>query len=138
MNASPDVIRLVRQWIEKAEEDWRTADYTLTMPEGTPYATICFHAQQCVEKWLKALLVLNAIAFPRIHDIGELLQLLPPDLCPELSIQEQERLTDYATTDRYPGDYEPIDREEAERAVALAGGVRSAMRQLLPSEALGP
>jgi HEPN domain-containing protein len=31
-----------------------------------------FHAQQCVEKYLKALLVAPGLAFPRTHDLTAL------------------------------------------------------------------
>jgi hypothetical protein len=37
-----------------------------------------------------------------------------------LTIEEQERLTDYATTTRYPGDYEDISLSEARRMTAIA------------------
>jgi HEPN domain-containing protein len=38
--------------------------------------TVCFHAQQCVEKYLKAFLVLEGIDFPKTHDIGKISALL--------------------------------------------------------------
>ena len=64
----------------KAEEDFRNAEYTLTMPKNCPYSTVCFHCQQCVEKYIKAMLVLHEVEFPRIHDIGELIRLLPENM----------------------------------------------------------
>jgi HEPN domain-containing protein len=39
-----------RQWIQKAENDLKNATYTLQMGEDCPTDTVCFHAQQCVEK----------------------------------------------------------------------------------------
>lgn len=136
MSGPSDVIDLVRQWVERAEEDFRTAEYTLTMPENCPYGTICFHSQQSVEKYIKALLVWRSIAFPKVHDIGELVQLLPSDIALILSVDEQELLTDYATGTRYPGDREPITRTEAEEAVAMSRKVREAIRTHLPKEAV--
>ncbi len=38
------------QWMEKAEEDCRNAEYVLTLEEDCPLGTVCFHSQQCVEK----------------------------------------------------------------------------------------
>ena len=55
---------------------------------------------------------------------------------PQLTVEEQRRLTDYATVTRYPGDYEPIPLAEARRAVAIARRVRKEVRSLLPREAL--
>ncbi len=49
---------------------------------------------------------------------------------------EQERLTDFATVTRYPGDYEPITLAEARRAVAVAHRVRRQIRRWLPKETL--
>jgi HEPN domain-containing protein len=130
-------ILLIRQWVEKAEEDIRTAEYLRTMPENCPYGTICFHAQQCVEKYIKALLVWRSIDFPRIHDIGELVALLPEEASLPLTGEEQEGLTDYAVISRYPGDWEPLGQTEAEQAVALACKVRAVIRSALPQEATG-
>ena len=50
--------------------------------------------------------------------------------------EEQERLTDYATVTRYPGDYDAIPLAEAQQAVAIARRVRSQVRKRLPKEAI--
>lgn len=50
--------------------------------------TICFHAQQCVEKYIKALLVLCRVDFPKTHDIRRLVTILPPGVRPDLSVAE--------------------------------------------------
>ena len=55
MNEPPESLRWVRQWIEKAEGDLRNAEHTLTLEQDCPLDTVCFHAQQCAEKYLKAL-----------------------------------------------------------------------------------
>ena len=128
---------LVRQWVEKAENDLKTADHTLTMGEDCPCDIVCFHAQQSVEKYLKALLTYQSIGFPKIHDIGELNALLPSHLRLRLSVVEQERLTYYAVEARYPGIWEPISRHEAEEAVALARRARESILPHLPQEAVG-
>ena len=41
----------------------RTPAYTLRMGKDCPTDTVCFHAQQCAEKYLKALLVLRELEF---------------------------------------------------------------------------
>ena len=40
--------------------------------EEIPWDTVGFHAQQCSEKYLKALLLFHRINFPKIHDLTEL------------------------------------------------------------------
>jgi HEPN domain-containing protein len=101
-----------------------------------PTDTVCFHAQQCAEKYLKALLVLAAVDFPRTHDIGELAELISGKFRLTLSVEERQRLTAYATVTRYPGDYEKIPLSEARRAIAVARRVRREIRGFLPKEML--
>lgn len=132
MSVSPEVIHVIRQWTGKADNDLINAEHTLTLKKNCPLDTVCFHAQQCVEKYIKALLSFKAIDFPKTHDISELIVLLPKGIRPDLTAEKQERLTDYATSMRYPSDWEPITREEAENAVAAAKTVREAARALLP------
>lgn len=51
MSVRPETLHVTRQWIEKAEEDLLTAEHTLTLGEDCPFGTVCFHGQQCVEKY---------------------------------------------------------------------------------------
>ncbi len=118
------------EWVAKAENDLRSASHLLLI-EDCPTDTVCFHAQQCVEKYLKALLVAQGIEFRKIHDLGELVILLPPHLRPSLEENEQDRLTEYATITRYPGDYEPISLSEARQAVKISRRFRGGVRKLL-------
>lgn len=93
---------------------------------------MAFHAQQCAEKYLKALLAFHGIDFPKIHDIERLLALAQLGDRVSLSVEEQRLLTGYGTITRYPGDYEPVTFSEARRAVALARRVRNVVRKELP------
>lgn len=130
------VITVIRDWLAKADNDLKTAVHTLTLGADCPTDTICFHAQQCVEKHIKALFVFRATAFPKSHDIHLLLALLPPKLRPKLEVKVQERLTQYATVLRYPGPGPEIARSEARKAVATARRVRREIRRHLPRAAL--
>lgn len=132
------VLHLVRQWVAKAENDLQNATHTLTLGEAGPLDTVCFHAQQCVEKYIKALLCFYEIDFYRSHNITTLLALLPVHLQPELSAEEQARLNDYAVAVRYPDDYEPVSLAEAERAAQVARRVRTQVRRRLPKAGTTP
>ena len=66
-----ELLSVVRQWVQKAENDLKNAAYTLRMGKDCPTDTVCFHAQQCAEKYLKALLVLQGLDFPRTHDMSQ-------------------------------------------------------------------
>jgi HEPN domain-containing protein len=63
------VLLVVSEWVAKAENDITNATHTLKLGKDCPTDTVCFHAQQGVEKYLKALLVLERIDFPKTHDI---------------------------------------------------------------------
>jgi len=126
------VATVVREWVEKAENDLENAIRVIRSGEGCPADTVCFHAQQCVEKYLKALLVWRGIPVPKTHSIRDLLTLIPATLRPRIEQGEQDRLTEYATVTRYPGDYEPVSTSEARKAIALARRVRRSVRRFLP------
>lgn len=136
MTVPPEILSLVRQWVEKAEEDLRTAEHTLTLEEDCPYGTVCFHAQQCAEKYLKALLTLHAVPFPKIHDLLELLPLVPKALALGIQTSDVAEVNRFAIEGRYPGDWEPIGRQDAEVSVEVARKVREAVRKHLPAVAL--
>jgi HEPN domain-containing protein len=128
-------IVVCREWLLKADNDLTNAAHTLKLGARCPTDTVCFHAQQCVEKYLKAVLVLEGIDFPKTHDLETLLSLVPAASRPDLSNEEEARLTEYATSARYPG-WEEISLVAARRAVAVARRVRRFVRRGLPSKAL--
>ena len=74
MNDRPETSSSGRQWVEKAEHDLINAEYTLTLEKNCPLDTVCFHAQQCAEKYLKAFLVQKSISFPKTHDLRVLMK----------------------------------------------------------------
>jgi len=125
----------VCQWIEKAEHDITNAEHTLTLKKNCPFDTVCFHAQQCAEKYLKALLVSRSIPFPKTHDLRILMQLVQKEVKLGLRMSEVLPLNRYTIEARYPGDWEPITRKEAKEALAIARMVRKAIRVYLPNEA---
>jgi HEPN domain-containing protein len=131
LEVDPEILLIARQYVDKAESDLITASHALRLRNNCPTDAVCFHAQQCVEKYLKALLVLNNVGFGRTHHISELMALLPPVIQPTLTPDEQDRLTEYAVTTRYPGDYDPISRDEARQAVQIARRVRNQVRRRL-------
>lgn len=107
MSVPPEeVLHVVKQWVEKAEEDLTNAEYTLTMEQGCPLGTVCFHAQQCVEKYLKAFLTLHCVLFPKTHNLTELGRLAGRVANLNLEQTDLVRLNRYSTEARYPGDWE--------------------------------
>ena len=110
-------------WLQRARSDLALGRAASGLPEALP-EDACFHAQQCAEKALKALLVHEKKPFPRTHVLEYLLDLLkeagiavPPE------IDEAFRLTQYAVETRYPGGWQPVSPEEARSALETAGRV---------------
>lgn len=134
MNGPEAVRAVVREWTLKADNDLKAAAAMLRLGADCPADVACFHAQQCVEKYLKALLVHHTINFPKTHNIRTLTGLLPPRTRPQIDPALQDRLTEYATVTCYPGDYEPISLSEARKAAALARRVRAHVRRALQKE----
>jgi HEPN domain-containing protein len=126
-------LELAQRWLGRADHDIITAQQTLLLLDG-PTDTPCFHAQQAIEKALKALLTANQIAFPRTHDLLRVLDLtlaLMPDL--DLYREQFADMETYAVDMRYPDlGFDP-SREEALAALSLAQEVVSKIRVNLPT-----
>ena len=67
---------LVNEWTAKAEANFNTARRELEVTNAPNYDAVCFHAQQCAEKYLKAKLVDAGVEFGKTHDLGITLNLL--------------------------------------------------------------
>lgn len=119
----------VREWVEKAEKDFATARRELQAVEDPNYDAVCFHAQQCIEKLMKGLLIHLGVVPTKIHDLAYLEQLLAP-VCPQWSwpVEELRFLTRAAVAFRYPG--ESADQEEATQALGIATRLREKLLSL--------
>lgn len=127
----------VHQWAEKTDHDLRTAEHTRTLHDDEcPFDTVCFHAQQCAEKYLKGWLVDRNVEFLRTHDLVVLLRQAEESGLRGTNLGDVQPLNRYTIEARYPGDWEPIDRSEAEQAVTLARRLRTAVRALLSPDLL--
>jgi len=129
------IATVVSEWVAKAENDLKAATISLRAGRECPTDAVCFHAQQVVEKYLKALLTAHGKPFPKTHNIGKLVELLPASARVNLSEDEQDILTDYATGARYPG-WGEISLADSRKAVAIARRLRREVRRLLPSQAV--
>jgi len=137
MSERPEKTATVLAWVRKAESDFRIAELALKAePAECPFDAVCFHAQQIVEKYLKALLSYRDIHFRKVHDIEELMQLFPLSLKPPIDAKEQDMLTGYVSTGRYPGLPADPGAEEAREAMVIARQVRDWARTLLPDTVL--
>ncbi len=127
MNDDRDrVLAKVRRWVAYADEDLALARHALTLRDA-PYRLIAYHAQQCVEKYLKGCLVFLEVDVPYTHNIARLRELAIEHLQDSEELRESEQLTPYAVTARYPGEDEEVGREESESAVVIAEKARQTL-----------
>jgi HEPN domain-containing protein len=107
-------------WLQRARSDLALGRAALASPDVLK-EDVCFHAQQCGEKALKALLVNRQIPFRRTHALEILIDLLKDrDLHIPDEIDQSVSLTQYAVETRYPGEWEPVTYDEASSALATA------------------
>jgi HEPN domain-containing protein len=121
---------LTSEWIAKAKGDFNTASREMQVHIDPNYDAICFHAQQCVEKFLKARLVEAAIDFPRTHDLGVILNHLV-DIEPEWENLRNElnSLAAQAVEVRYPGC--SADAEDSAMAMEIAKKIKCLVTEAL-------
>jgi|SRR5665213_262313 len=118
-----------REWIKKAEEDYvlarNASQSNLQVHNG-----VCFHCQQCTEKYLKGLLEELRQPIPKTHDLDLLLTSLKPHH-PTLRTLRRGLifLSDLAVDTRYPG--AEATKRQAAAALRWAERARTAARALL-------
>jgi HEPN domain-containing protein len=118
---------LTLEWVDKAEGDFATACREMRARKAPNYDAVCFHSQQCAEKYLKALLQEGGIPFGKTHNLVVLLDLVLP-LNPSWEIErpQLQRLNGFAVYVRYPG--ESADKGIAREALAICRVTRSRSR----------
>ncbi|HET7088492.1 MAG TPA: HEPN domain-containing protein [Anaerolineae bacterium] len=72
-------------WLRFATEDLQVAEWALS---SRIYNQVCFHAQQCVEKALKAWLIHHHLVSPRAHQMSALLGVAPRPLPFSAEVEE--------------------------------------------------
>jgi HEPN domain-containing protein len=123
---------MTQEWIDKAEDDAKVTA-ALWQMEAPVYDAICFHAQQCVEKYCKAWLVEQAVDFPRTNDLEALAKLCLPSLAALAALMDELRfLTSFAIEIRYPGTF--AASQDAERCWQSALRARALLREQLSLE----
>ena len=110
----------------KAEADLQAAELLLNIEEPL-VEIVCYHAQQCAEKYLKGYLIARKVSFRFVHELAYLTRLCTEqDLSFSTLLGLAAELQDYATSVRYPNDeMEPLALADAERAIDCARQIRS-------------
>ncbi len=118
---------ITREWVAKAEEDYLAAVDLSRRRKRPLWSGVCFHAQQCAEKYLKARMEEAGLAVLRTHDLDILLnQLLGVEPLWAAFRPAAQMLTDYAVDFRYPG--HNAGRTHGRRALEQAKAIRREVR----------
>lgn len=120
-------------WLARASDDLKVAH--LVLDEGY-FSHVCFLAQQCIEKSLKAYLIANKNAYPRTHKLVDLLT-----ACTQSQLGFHQFRSDCAVVDlyyiptRYPDSVPGSlpsglpSKVEAQEAVKIASNIFSYVQQ---------
>lgn len=108
-----------RRWLRYAYEDLLAAEALLKLQGRSP-RHVCWLAQQCAEKALKAILIFLQIDFPYRHDLDALRNLIPNGWQIKQTHPDLADLTEWAVEARYPGDWPEATEADARAAVAQA------------------
>lgn len=95
---------LTQEWLRAARDDIFTIEELIDNEHLTNI--MAFHAEQAVEKCLKAILEEDSVEFPRIHDLSRLYKLVQKSR--NFSIEQQDILQKLNTLyidSRYPGEF---------------------------------
>lgn len=117
------------EWVRKAEADRAIAK---RIHRGTTplHDGVCFHCQQCAEKYLKALMEELGVPIPKTHDLDRLVADL---LAVHTTLRPLRRgakfLSNFAVAVRYPGD--DATKRQAQSALRWMEKIRATARGLL-------
>jgi HEPN domain-containing protein len=123
----------VKAWVAKAEADYRVATRELDVADEGALDAVCFHAQQCIEKLLKALLVARSVDPPRTHNLLELSMLVQASY-PQWHADRYDLrfLTRGGVAFRYPG--ESATRAHAAKAITICERCRRDLLALVHTQ----
>ena len=121
--------KTTREWVKKAEQDYVLARHA-SRSKVPVHDGVCFHCQQCAEKYLKGLMEELGLSVPKTHDLEALLNTLAPH---HPTLRSLRRglvfLSDFAVETRYPG--RNASKRQAVAALRWKDRVRTQARALL-------
>ena len=121
---------LTLEKVRLAESHWAGIERFQQALTPQLYDLVCSHAQQCIEKYLKAWLQEANLPVPRTHNLNELLNLIVPTR-PEWRAWrlDFERFKTHAVEVRY--ELYDATKADVEHAMSICTQVRNAIRATL-------
>ncbi|MCF8381903.1 MAG: HEPN domain-containing protein [Bacteroidales bacterium] len=125
-----DKSEYIKNWLFRANEDIAVIKSLSGLDLEYYTSTICFHAQQAVEKYLKAFLIYHDVDFPKTHDVDFLIM-----ECQKIDQHSFEidlkSLTDYGVSIRYPDDFYIPGITETKEYMIIAKEIKSLVENLI-------
>lgn len=115
MGENKPITKYTADWLARANEDVQVAEILLK-EDGLPNS-VCFHAQQAAEKYLKSFLAFQEKNIRKVHDLVAILT-----FCEEIDAsfdslrEEVDFLNKFYIETRYPGDYSDFTLKDAKEA----------------------
>jgi HEPN domain-containing protein len=123
-------VTVLNEWIAKAESDYKGAVDLNRRRREPLYDLVCYHCQQCAEKYLNAFLILKGDTPPLIHGLAQLLnQCASYDASLIALMPLAQRLNPYGVAARYPGT--TITVTDASDALTALRSLRKILRRKL-------
>lgn len=120
----------LNNWIYRAREDISVMENLAKAGIEYYTSTICFHAQQAVEKYLKSFLIFHDTDFPRTHDVDFLLI-----ECQKIDFNnfqfDFKSLTEFGVSVRYPDDFYVPGVNETKEYLVIAQEVAKTVEKLI-------
>lgn len=123
----------IENWLFRANEDINVIEQLSDAGLSNYTSTICFHAQQATEKFLKAFLVVHDVDFPRTHDLDYLLSECQKINKTKFDGINLKSLTEFGVSVRYPDDFFIPTEEEAEEYLQVAKKIKDLVEGLIKS-----
>lgn len=102
-----NISKQVLEWLRLAEMDFVTANHLDKTLYPKPMEIICYHCQQCAEKYLKALIEYLGKEIEKTHDLGNLANIIEESIeVPHNVLVSCAKLTQYGVKIRYPQEFE--------------------------------
>lgn len=123
---------LTMSWMARADHDYKIG-WDEMQTDNPTTDMVCYHMQQCVEKYLKAYLVVHETAFRTTHDIAELIEQCKriDSRFDELDALHAEDLTRCGAEAYDAVSLDMPTVEEAEKSLRIARSVRDFVKARL-------
>jgi HEPN domain-containing protein len=129
--------RVTEEWLKAAKDDLLVIERIGTEPLLTHM--VAFHAQQCIEKSVKAVLEEHEVGTVRVHNLDRLIELSSDYLSLDIDIVTIEKLDKLYIDSRYPGDLGLLPdgkptTKDSEEFSELAKGVYETVKSYLTGQ----